>query len=83
MISIPVILFIFSMFNMNLVLQCAMGMKGSSESKNCSRISTIIRLGIIFITVIFLWLFFSGIVFSVFSGMFIYILIFPVSFIVY
>ena len=77
------ILFIFSMLNMNLVLQCAMGIKGAEESKNCGRKSTIIRLGIIFITVIFLWLFFSKIIFSIFSGFFIYILIFPVSFIVY
>jgi Na+-translocating ferredoxin:NAD+ oxidoreductase RnfA subunit len=77
------ILFIFSMLNMNLALQCAMGIKGAAESKNCSRKSTIIRLGIIFITVVFLWLFFTGIVFQIFSGIFIYILIFPVSFIVY
>jgi electron transport complex protein RnfA len=68
---------------MNLALQCAMGIKGASESKNCSRKSTIIRLGIIFITVVFLWLFFSKIIFSVFSGIFIYILIFPISFIAY
>jgi electron transport complex protein RnfA len=81
--SIPVILFIFSMFNMNMALQCALGIKGASESKNCSRKSTIIRLGIIFVTVVFLWIFFSRIVFSIFSGIFIYILIFPISFIVY
>jgi electron transport complex protein RnfA len=68
---------------MNLALQCAMGIKGAPESKNCSRKTTIIRLGIIFITIIFLWLFFYRIVFSIFSGIFIYILIFPLSFIAY
>jgi electron transport complex protein RnfA len=77
------ILFIFSMLNMNLVLQCALGIKGAEESRNCGRSATIIRLGIIFIAVILLWLFFSKIIFSLFSGIFIYILIFPVSFIVY
>jgi electron transport complex protein RnfA len=81
--GIPLLLFIFSAFNINIALQLALGIKGASESKNCSRISTIIRLGIIFFSVIVLWLFFSGIIFPLFSGFFIYILIFPVSYIVY
>jgi electron transport complex protein RnfA len=81
--SNPLLLFIFSAFSINIALQCALGIKGAAESKNCGRISTIIRLGIIFLTVILIWLFFSGIVFPLFSGFFIYILIFPVSFIVY
>ena len=82
--GIPLILLIiFSVFSMNLSLQCALGIKGASQSRNCSRKSTIINLGIIFFSIIILWFIFCRIVSLVISGIFIYVLIFPVSFIVY
>jgi len=78
-----ILLVIFSAFNMNLALQCAMGIKGAPESKNCSRKSTFINLCIIFFAVIVLWLFFTIMSLALIEGLFIYILIFPVSFMAY
>jgi len=77
------LLFIYSGFTLNLVLQCALGIKGAVESTNPFKVSTFIKSGIIFVSCILLWLFFSGI-FSVFNiGILIYIILFPVSFLVY
>jgi electron transport complex protein RnfA len=78
-----ILLVIFSAFNMNLTLQCALGIKGAGESRNCSRKSTFINLCVIFFAVIFLWLFFTVMSFLVIEGIFIYIMIFPVSFLAY
>ena len=77
------LLIIFSAFTMNLILQCALGLKGVASAKNCSTLLSLIRLSLIFFITILLWAVFSGIIFSVFSGIFIYILLFPISFIVY
>jgi amino acid transporter len=60
-----ILLIIFSAFTMNLAVQCALGIKGASESKNCNRKSTLIKLGVIFISVIFLWFFFVKVIFFV------------------
>jgi len=76
-------LLIFSVFNMNLALQCALGIKRASESRNCTRKSTFISLCIIFFAVIVLWSFFTAMSFAAVEGLFIYILIFPVSFMAY
>jgi electron transport complex protein RnfA len=78
-----ILLVIFSAFNMNLALQCALGIKGASESRNCSSKSTFVNLCVIFFAVIILWSFFTVMSFLVIEGIFIYILIFPVSFIAY
>jgi len=78
-----ILLVIFSAFNMNLALQCAMGIRGASESKNCSRKTTFYHLCVIFFAVIILWIFFKLVSFTLIEGLFIYILIFPVSFMVY
>jgi len=78
-----VILIILSAFSMNLTLQCALGIKGAAESKNPGHFSNFIRLGIIFFSVILLWAFFYKIIHSIISGLYIYILLFPVSYIVY
>jgi len=72
-----VFLVIFSAFTMNLTLQCALGV--NAEPENSGRVSTLIKLGIIFIAVIVLWGVFSGIISSIVSGIFIYVLLFPVS----
>jgi electron transport complex protein RnfA len=68
---------------MNLMLQCALGIKGAVESKNPMHFSNFLRLGIIFICVILLWTFFFKIIHSILSGLYIYVLLFPVSYIVY
>ncbi|MCL2174930.1 MAG: hypothetical protein FWB73_02680 [Treponema sp.] len=82
--NFPVLLLlIYSAFTINLLLQCGLGIKGAVESKIEINISTISKICIIFITVIVLWLFFSKVVFALLPGLFIYILAFPVGFIVY
>jgi len=78
-----VVLIILSAFSMNLTLQCALGIKGAAESKNPGHFSNFIKLGIIFFSVIVLWAFFFKLIHSVISGLFIYMLILPVSYIVY
>jgi len=78
-----VFLLICSGFSMNIVLQCGLGIKGAAESKNPPGISTLIRTGLIFFSVILLWLFFSRIVYSIIPNIFIYVLLFPVSSVVY
>ena len=81
--GIPLLLlFIYSGFTLNLVLQCALGIKGTIESKNLLKASTFIKLGIIFLSCILLWLFFSSIISFFNMGIFLYIILFPVSFLV-
>jgi len=78
-----VVLIILSAFSMNLTLQCALGIKGAAESKNPGHYSNFLKLGIIFFSVILLWAFFSKLLYSIISGLYLYILMFPVSYIVY
>jgi electron transport complex protein RnfA len=68
---------------MNIVLQCGLGIKGIVESKSTFNIPVFIKLGLIFSSIILLWLFFSKIIFSLISGVFLYVLLFPVSAILY
>jgi len=90
------LLFIYSAFTVNLLLQCGLGIKGVIDSKNspedkpdfqktCDNapfdIYTLTRSCIIFLAVIVLWFFFSKIIFSLIPGIYIYVLLFPVSFI--
>jgi len=89
--NMPVLLlFIYSAFTINLLLQCGLGIKGAVEADlNNGEWSdpldkkTLIKSGIIFFTVIILWVFFSKILFSLISGIYLYVLLFPVSFIAY
>jgi len=89
--SMPVLLlFIYSAFTINLLLQCGLGIKGAVESDlNNGEWSapldkkTLIKSIIIFFTVIIMWFVFSKVLFSLISGIYLYILLFPVSFIVY
>jgi electron transport complex protein RnfA len=78
----PLMLIIFSAFTMNLTLQCALGLKGADIHGNCRK-TTLIRLLIIFISVILLWVLFSKILGSFSSGTLIFVLLFPVSYMVY
>jgi len=76
-------LFIYSGFTINIVLQCGLGIKGAVSSKSTLNSAVFIKLGIIFSSIIFIWLLFSKIIFSLFSGIFVYALLFPMSAIVY
>ena len=78
-----ILLIIFSAFTMNLTLQCALGIRGLAESKTYKQNSTMIRLGLIFISIILLWVLISAVISPLFSGIFAYVLLFPVSFLVY
>jgi Na+-translocating ferredoxin:NAD+ oxidoreductase subunit A len=68
---------------MNIVLQCGLGIKGAIESKSNLNITTLIKLALIFSSIILLWLFFSKVLFSMFSGIFVYVILFPISALVY
>jgi electron transport complex protein RnfA len=84
MANIPLLLlFIYSGFTMNIVLQCGLGVKGAVESKSNLNITTLIKLALIFSSIVLLWLFFSKVLFSIFSGIFVYVILFPISAIVY
>jgi electron transport complex protein RnfA len=65
---------------MNPVLQCALGI--NTDPGNPGRKSTLVKLGTIFIAVILLWVIFF-VLSSIVSGIFIYVLLFPVSYMVY
>jgi len=84
MVNIPLLmLFIYSGFTMNIVLQCGLGIKGAVESKSNFNIPAFIKLALIFLSIVLLWLFFSKVLFSIFSGIFVYVILFPISAIVY
>ena len=76
-------LIILSAFTMNLTLQCALGIKGAAQATNCGWDFILVKSGILFTAVLLLWFFFSMVIFSLVSGIFIYVLLFPVSYIVY
>ena len=77
------LLVIFSAFTMNLTLQCGLGLKGAAEFNSSYKRIILIKLGVIFTAVILLWLLFSRVIFPLFSGFFVYVLLFPVSYIIY
>ena len=81
--GILLILLIYSGFSINLMLQCALGIKGPVESKDPLNLHMMIRLSIIFFCIILLWFFFSRILYNLIPGMFIYVLLFPVSAVIY
>jgi electron transport complex protein RnfA len=84
MFIIPVpMLVIFSVFAMNLVLQNALGIKEFVFSGDAGIKRTAAKLLIIFITINILWVFFARVLPLFFSGIFCYVLLFPVSIIVY
>jgi len=85
-----ILLFIYSAFTINLLLQCGLGIKGAVESNiddgdrsDPLDIKTLIKSCIIFLTVIVLWLLFSKVLFLLLPGIYLYVLLFPVSFIIY
>jgi len=83
MSGIPFSLLIYSAFTINLALQCALGISGIVESKAPFYLSSLVKLCLIFLTVILLWVLFSTLFSSLFPGLLLYILLFPVSAILY
>ena len=103
MSNMPVLLlFIYSAFTINLLLQCGLGIKGAIEAgsndgelPNASLaphaalaahpldLSTLVKSVIIFFSVILLWFFFARVFYSILPGIYLYVLLFPVSSIVY
>jgi len=82
--GIPVILLlIYSGFTINLVLQCGLGIRGVADSKSSFNLSALIKISLMFLSIIFLWFFFAKVIYSLIQGVFIYIILFPVSVLVY
>jgi electron transport complex protein RnfA len=68
---------------MNVILQCGLGMRQIAVSPEGGKKPPLIKAGIVFVTSLFLWLVFSS-VFSYFSlGFFKYLLVFPLSSLIY
>jgi len=78
-----VLLMIFSGLGMNLMLQCALGIRGASKIKNPCIKTVLVSMGIVFLSIILLWIVFTKIITSIISGLYIYVLLFPVSSLVY
>jgi Na+-translocating ferredoxin:NAD+ oxidoreductase RnfA subunit len=81
---LPLVSFmIFSGLSMNLMLQCGMGLSNAASAKKMSKELALIQTGIIFTAVVLLWVVFAKIISSVVSGIYIFVLLFPASFLVY
>jgi electron transport complex protein RnfA len=78
-----ILLITFSCFMMNPVLQCALGINAVTAAKGRDRMSIIIKLSVIFMAVILLWVIFYLVISVIISGIFIYVLVFPVGYMVY
>lgn len=80
----PLALFaVFASLSMNLALQCGLGMEGIMAPGGTGRKPPLVKLVIMFITVLLLWIFFSKMVFSLPLGFFAYLLVFPLSALAY
>jgi electron transport complex protein RnfA len=74
---------IYSALAMNILLQCGLGINDIAAAKSLNKKTALVKLGIIFAVVMLLWVIFAKIISSLISGIFVYVLLFPVSFIVY
>ncbi|MDR2952808.1 MAG: hypothetical protein LBU82_06170 [Treponema sp.] len=81
---LPLVLFmIFSGLSMNLMLQCGLGLSNAASAKKKSKQLVLIQAGIIFTAVILLWVIFAKIISSIVSGIYIFVLLFPASSLLY
>ena len=86
---VPLVIFaVFSSLWANLLLQCGLGIKSaaSQEAPVCEDTkiyTTLIKLGIIFITALLLWLVFDKILFFLSLDLLLYILVFPAGVMAY
>jgi Na+-translocating ferredoxin:NAD+ oxidoreductase subunit A len=74
-----VILAIFSGLSMNLILQFGLGLKGIAFDENIGKERLLAGSGILFATVMFLWVIFIFIRSILFLGLLEYVVLFPVS----
>ena len=81
--SLLAALAVFSGLSVNLILQCGLCLKNVALEEEYEKKELFSGLGIIFVTVILLWLFFSFIRLILPLGFFEYMLIFPASCLVY
>jgi electron transport complex protein RnfA len=70
---------VFAGLSANLILQCGLGMRGIVISQGAGRKPPLVKLGILFGTILLLWIFFSYIIAPLPLGFFAYILLFPLS----
>jgi len=74
-----VMLAVFSGLSMNLILQFGLGLKGIAFDENIGKEKLLAASGILFAAVIVLWLIFTGIRSVLFLGLLEYVVLFPVS----
>ncbi|MDR0584839.1 MAG: hypothetical protein LBG57_10910 [Treponema sp.] len=76
----PLALFaVFASLSMNLALQCGLDMRGIAVTQKAGEKPPLVKLGILFITILLLWIIFSYIISSLPLGFFMYVLLFPLS----
>jgi len=78
-----VMMAVFSGLSMNLILQFGLGLKGIAFDESIGRERLLAGSGVLFVTVIFLWLIFSFIRSVLFLGLLEYLMLFPVSSLVF
>jgi Na+-translocating ferredoxin:NAD+ oxidoreductase RnfA subunit len=78
-----VMLAVFSGLSMNLILQFGLGLKGIAFDESIGRERLLAGSGVLFATVIILWLIFSFIRSVLFLGLLEYVILFPVSSLVF
>jgi electron transport complex protein RnfA len=82
--ALPLVTFVvFSSLSANLMLQFGIGISNAASSKKMNKELVLIQTGIIFAAVILLWVVFAKVISSVISGIYIYVLLFPASSLVY
>jgi electron transport complex protein RnfA len=85
-LAVLLMLAVFSGLSMNLILQCGLGMRsaaGAAASADEQRNYLPARMGLMFLTVLILWLIFSLFLVSFSWGGFEYIVLFPAASLVY
>ena len=74
---------VFSGLSMNLILQFGIGLKGIAFDTHIGKEKILAGSGILFVTVMFLWLVFSFTRSVLFLGLLEYVILFPLSFLVF
>jgi electron transport complex protein RnfA len=82
--ALPLVTFVvFSSLSANLMLQFGLGVSNAASSKKTGKVLVLIQTGIIFTAAVLLWVVFAKIITSVISGIYVYVLLFPASSLVY
>ncbi|MCL1991520.1 MAG: hypothetical protein FWG66_01040 [Spirochaetes bacterium] len=76
--AIAVLVF-FSGFSANLLLQCALGIKGVALNEEFRIHTTLVKLGIVFTAAMLLWIVFDFLLFFLPAPLTLYVLVFPVG----